>query len=116
MSDKFIIKILENEYGICLFEKWYYAIKDKQTRRRILLRLKRISQGNLGDWKSVGSQVFEIRLDFGSGYRIYFSRFGDTIIVLLAGGDKSSQQSDIRKAVKLWEDYHHEIERFLRDF
>ncbi|GAB4303277.1 MAG: hypothetical protein Kow0091_03560 [Geminocystis sp.] len=57
MSEKFIIKVLENENGICLFEKWYYAIKDKQIRRRILLRLKRISQRNLGDWKSFGNQT-----------------------------------------------------------
>ncbi len=116
MDQKFIIKVLENELGSSIFEKWYYSLKDKQIRRRILLRLKRVSQGNLGDWKSVGSQVFEMRIDLGPGYRIYFSRIEDTIIVLLAGGDKSSQSSDIKKAIKLWEDYQNETERFLRDF
>ncbi|AFZ48018.1 addiction module killer protein [Cyanobacterium stanieri PCC 7202] len=116
MSDKFIIKVLENKDGISLFEKWYYSIKDQQTRRKILLRLKRISQGNLGDWKSVGNKVFELRLDFGAGYRVYFSRYEDTVIILLAGGDKSTQQSDIKKAIQLWEDYRNEVEKFLRNF
>jgi putative addiction module killer protein len=110
------IKILEVTPGVSPFEKWYYSIRDKQTRRRILVRLRRLALGNLGDWKSVGNGVFELRLDFGSGYRVYFSCVGKTIVVLLGGGDKSTQQKDIQTAIKVWEKYQNETERFQRDF
>lgn len=116
MNQELVIKVLENKEGISQFEKWYYSIKDKKTRRMILLRLKRISLGNLGDWKSLGNGVFELRIHTGSGYRIYFSKIDNAIIILLGGGDKDSQQNDIQKAIKLWEDYQNEAQKFLRDF
>lgn len=68
--------------------------------------------GNFGDWKSIEGGVFELRIDLGAGLRVYFSRVGNTLIVLLGGGDKSSQERDIKKAIKLWQEYKNEAERF----
>ena len=74
-------------------------------RGRILSRLRRVELGNLGDWKSVGGGVNELRIDFGPGYRVYFARRGNTVIVLLAGGDKSTQAADIRRAKSIWQEF-----------
>lgn len=73
------------------FREWLKNLKDREARVRIRVRLDRIEMGNFGDTKSVGGGVFEIRLPFGPGYRIYYGRHGDTVILLLHGGDKSSQ-------------------------
>jgi putative addiction module killer protein len=81
------------------------SLKDKSIRYRIKERLDRISLGNLGDVKSVGQGVFEIRLAFGAGYRIYYGEEGDSVILLLCGGDKSTQSKDIKKAKAFWQDY-----------
>ena len=80
-----IIKILEKSEGDSPFEKWYSSIKDQSIRRRILVRVKRLELGNLGDWKNVGEGVYELRMTFGAGYRVYFARHGDKIIVILGG-------------------------------
>ncbi len=68
-------------------------------------RLRRIRLGNFGDCRSVGEGVCELRIDYGSGYRIYFGQIGTTIVLLLYGGDKSTQAQDIRKAQEYWRDY-----------
>ncbi len=80
---------------------------DKMTRATVTTRLKRISLGNFGDCKVLknASGVSELRIDYGSGYRIYFGKEGNTIVVLLVGGDKGSQERDITKAQKYWLDY-----------
>lgn len=65
----------------------------------------RVEAGNLGDYRSVGEGIFELRIDYGPGYRIYFGQIGITIVLLLCGGDKSTQEQDIRKAIEYWEDY-----------
>lgn len=84
------------------FAKWLKRLKDLDAKSRINLRIRRISlTGNLGDYKSVGDGVCELRIDYGPGYRIYFSQRGKEIILLLIGGDKSSQQRDIEKAKDL---------------
>lgn len=75
------------------------------NRNRIAARLDRIAMGNLGDYKAVGDGVFEFRFDFATGYRIYFAWDGKEIILLLQGGDKSTQNKDIRKAKERWQDY-----------
>ena len=81
------------------FTKWLNSLKDARNRRRILARLRRLEQGNYGDCKYLQDGVFELRLLFGPGYRIYFSEDGYTLMILLCGGDKKSQDKDIKKAI-----------------
>ena len=83
------------------FKNWVNRLGDRQARARILVRLERMAMGNLGDVKPVGEGVSEARITYGPGYRLYFVRRGDTVIVLLCGGDKSSQTTDITTALKL---------------
>jgi putative addiction module killer protein len=116
MVDPQEITVLETENGPSPFEEWYYSLKDKKAKARILARIDRLREGNFGDWKSLRGGVFELRVTFGSGYRIYFARVENRIIVLLGGGDKGNQQQDIDKAIKLWEKYKDEIEKFRRGF
>ena len=85
--------------------EWLDSLRDRRARARIKLRLDRIEQGNLGDYRSVGEGVYELRINYGSGYRVYFGEVGSTVVLLLCGGDKSTQQQDIRKAQEYWEDY-----------
>jgi len=85
------------------FQKWYKNLKDIKTKARITLRLKSVSLGHFGDHKSLGENLFELRFFFGSGYRIYYTIKNDQIIFLLTGGDKSSQEKDIKQAKKLCE-------------
>ena len=87
------------------FLDWLESIKDKKLRYRIKERMDRIALGNLGDHKYLIEGVFEFRLDFGSGYRIYFGEEQKKIILLLCAGDKSTQKKDICKAVSYWKDY-----------
>jgi len=90
------------------FLMWYQSLKDAQAKQRIFSRLVRIELGNLGDVKSVGEGVFEIRIDCGPGYRIYYAMRGQTVILLLCGGDKSSQQRDIESAKQMWKGLENE--------
>lgn len=87
------------------FDDWLRHLKDRQARARILARLDRVAVGNVGDVKSVGSGVSEMRIDCGPGYRIYFCNRGTTIVVLLCGGDKSTQKNDIKKAIRLADEW-----------
>lgn len=87
------------------FTAWLEGLRDAQVRRRILIRLRRVAQGNFGDVKALKGGVFELRLQFGSGYRIYFGEDGNTLVVLLLGGDKSSQYKDIELAKVYWMEY-----------
>ena len=84
------------------FEDWYRAIRDVRSRRKIALRIDRLKVGNFGDWKSVGKGVFELRIPFGSGFRVYFARKSNILVIILYGGDKSSQSQDIQKAQEIW--------------
>lgn len=93
------------EDNICPFECWLESLRDRQARARIKKRLDRIELGNLGDFKSIGKGVMELRVDYGPGYRIYFAQSGATIILLLCGGDKSTQDQDILKAKQYWTDF-----------
>jgi len=83
------------------YKKWFKTLKDRKARARIDIRIKRISLGNLGDVKSVGKGVFELRIDYGPGYRVYFVERNGIRIILLAGGRKSTQNKDIKKAQEL---------------
>lgn len=83
------------------FDDWLGGLKDAMTRRRLLVRLRKASLGNLGDVKPVGEGVWEMREFFGPGWRMYYVQRGQVLIVMLGGGDKSSQQADIAAAIAL---------------
>ncbi len=83
------------------YARWFDDLRDSVTRARIDIRIRRLSIGNTGDAKSVGDGISELRINYGPGYRVYFTRRGLSVIVLLAGGDKSTQDSDIREAKAL---------------
>ena len=87
------------------FTEWFESIQDKRTQQRIDKRLARLEDGNLGDCESVGDGVFELRLHFGAGYRIYFGQIENTLVLLLCGGDKASQQRDVKRAKVYWRAY-----------
>ena len=80
---------------------WFNGLRDRQARARINTRIRRLSLGNPGDVKPVGEGVSELRIDYGPGYRIYLARRGETLVILLAGGNKPTQNQDIRKALEL---------------
>lgn len=84
-----------------VFDDWFDALRDKQTRSRIVVRIRRAELGNFGDCKPVGEGVSEMRIHAGAGYRLYFKKVGNTWVILLAGGDKSTQQRDIETALAL---------------
>jgi len=81
--------------------QWFDSLRDRQARARINARIRRLSLGNFGDVKPIGEGVSELRIDFGPGYRVYFVQRGQMLVVLLAGGDKHTQDRDIKKALKL---------------
>jgi putative addiction module killer protein len=83
------------------YVQWFHGLSDRVTKTRIDIRIRRLSLGNPGDVKPVGEGVSELRIDHGPGYRIYFVMRGETLVVLLAGGDKRSQERDIKKAIEL---------------
>jgi putative addiction module killer protein len=83
------------------FDVWFTGIRDGLTRRRLVARLRKAQLGNLGDVKPIEAGVFEMRENFGPGWRMYYLRRGAMLIVMLGGGDKSTQAADISKAVKL---------------
>jgi putative addiction module killer protein len=87
------------------FEEWLDSLRDIRAISQIDNRLRRVKLGNLGDYRSVGEGVFELRIDCGPGYRIYFGQLEKTIVLLLCGGDKGTQAQDIRKAKEYWKDY-----------
>ena len=87
------------------FDEWFYSLRDGKTKNIINKRLNRVGFGNLGDYKSVGEGVCELRINYGPGYRVYFGQIGTTIVLLLCGGDKSTQDKDIAKAIEYWIDY-----------
>ncbi len=87
------------------FAKWLKSLKDERAAAKIAQRIVRLQSGLLGDVKPVGAGVSELRIDYGPGYRVYFGRDGDQIIILLAGGTKRRQQTDIEAAQARWTDY-----------
>lgn len=87
------------------FKEWLETLRDVQGRARVRVRLDRVRLGNLGDNRSVGAGVHEIRITHGPGYRVYFGLEGNRLVLLLLGGDKSSQKKDIVRAKAFWRDY-----------
>ena len=84
-----------------LFAKWIDNLRDVQAKARVLVRIERLASGNAGDVKLVGEGISELRIDYGPGYRVYFTKRGSELIILLAGGDKGSQSADIKVALRL---------------
>lgn len=84
-----------------VYAQWIEKLRDRQAKARIAIRIRRLSLGNPGDVRPVGGGVSELRIDYGPGYRVYFLKQGAALVVLLAGGDKSSQANDITKARNL---------------
>lgn len=84
-----------------VFDEWLAGLKDERAQARIAQRIESAQAGNFGDCKPVGRSVSEMRIDVGAGYRVYFIRIGGAVYLLLAGGDKTTQQRDIRRAIKM---------------
>jgi len=84
-----------------VFDKWLKGLRDMQAKERIFERIRRLRDGNAGDVKPVGKAVSEMRISYGPGYRLYFTQRGKTLIILLCGGDKSSQNEDIARAIAM---------------
>jgi putative addiction module killer protein len=95
-----VIEVRQTE----IFARWLANLRDGRARARINVRIRRLSIGNPGDTKSVGDGVSEMRIDYGPGYRVYFVRRGEALVILLAGGDKRTQNQDITVAIKLAQD------------
>lgn len=106
-QEKWEIQKYITSTNICPFDEWFNQL-DLQTQVRIDVRIDRISLGNFGDYKSVGQGVYELRLFFGAGYRIYYGIIERKIVLLLMGGSKKTQNRDIKTAKRFWSDYKNE--------
>lgn len=84
-----------------VFDKWFISLKDRMAKARIQARIDRVEMGNIGDVSPVGEGVSELRIFYGPGYRVYFVKQNSAVVILLSGGDKSSQQADIAKAKEI---------------
>jgi putative addiction module killer protein len=99
------LKQYSDANGNNLFAEWLNSLKDRQGLARIAARLLRLENGNFGDCKSVGDGVWELRIDTGPGYRVYYAIENKKLVLLCHGGDKSSQSTDIIKAISRWKDW-----------
>jgi putative addiction module killer protein len=100
------LTIYETDDGDAPFSSWLDSLRDREARARIRKRLDRVALGNLGDYRSVGEGVFEFRIDYGPGYRVYFAQIEVLVLLLLCGGDKSTQDRDIQKAKQFWSNFN----------
>ena len=87
------------------FTEWLNDLRDRKIRARVMVRINRVRLGNFGDCKPVGGGVLELRMTFGPGYRVYLAREGQSVVLLLCGGDKGSQDRDIERARQHWNEY-----------
>jgi putative addiction module killer protein len=109
------IKKLELQNGLVPFDEWFDALHDQKMQAAVDARLTRVRAGNFGDCKSVGGGVFELRIALGPGLRVYFGLQGQRVVILLGGGDKSTQARDIRRAQQLWQQFtKHASEKLQR--
>jgi putative addiction module killer protein len=101
----FEVRRYRTSSGVEPFTEWVRRLPDRNAQARIQVRLARLEAGNFGDCRYLHGGVSELRIDYGPGYRIYFGRDGQTVVMLLCGGDKRRQDADIERAVRLWHDY-----------
>ncbi|SBT10164.1 Addiction module killer protein [Candidatus Accumulibacter aalborgensis] len=87
------------------FKEWLANLADRQARARVAVRVQRMAAGNFGDHKPLSDGVWELRIDHGPGYRVYYAQAGQRVLLLLIGGDKRRQQADIETAVRYWQDW-----------
>lgn len=99
------VLIYETLDGSCPFDEWLTDLRDREARNRIIKRVARLRGGNPGDYKSVDEGVYELRIDYGPGYRLYVALSENEIVLLLFGGDKTTQQRDIDQAHAHWREY-----------
>jgi putative addiction module killer protein len=104
MVNAIVLEITKTE----TYQEWYTALRDREARTRIDVRIRRLAIGNPGKSRNLGGAISEMKIDYGPGYRLYFTRRGPTLILLLCGGDKSSQSNDIETARKLSSDWAEE--------
>jgi len=100
------IRTFETADGKVPFDDWFMGIRDGQTRARIETRIDRLALGNFGNCTSGREGVIELKIDFGPGYRVYFGRDGDTLVILLGGGKKDTQDADLNLARQYWREYN----------
>jgi putative addiction module killer protein len=101
----FDLIVYQQDQGLRPFETWLEKLRDKRAQARIVRRIRQVQAGTFGDCKPVGEGVLELRIDVGAGYRVYCARQGATLVLLLCGGDKSSQDRDIERAREFWTDW-----------
>ena len=104
-AQPYSIEMYVTRSGSVPFEEWLQGLRDARARGRIRARLARVRLGNLGDAHAVGGGVWELRIDYGSGYRVYYAQSGPGTLLLLCGGDKATQATDIRQAQTYWTAY-----------
>ena len=97
--------------GTDTFEEWLDSLRDAKAEARVAARIARLAAGNFGDCKPVMDGVWELRIDWGPGYRVYYAMIGRTCVLLLYGGDKRRQSADINCAVEYWNDYRRRTEK-----
>jgi len=103
-----ILKIYQTATGTLPFLEWWQSLRDGRTKAIILARLARVRVGNMGNTRSVGEGVHELKIDYGPGYRVYFGHEGPQLVILLYGGDKRTQDDDITTAKAYWQRYQKE--------
>lgn len=101
----FEILTYEDDDGRKPYAEWLAKLADRQAISRVLVRVSRMAGGNFGDCKPVADGVWELRIDWGPGYRVYYAQTGKKLVLLLTGGDKRKQQADIAAAVEYWNDW-----------
>ena len=119
-DDEPVIRVCEIvlEGDVLPFRRWLFGLRDVAARTRILMRIDRIiTSGNFGDHRErIQNAVSELRIDYGPGYRVYYVRHGNLLVIFLGGGTKDGQQSDIESVVDLWNKVKSDVERYTRDF
>lgn len=101
----FELRHYTNADGVDVFAQWLDSLRDRQAQARVAARLVRLNNGNFGDCKPLGEGVWELRIDWGPGYRVYYAIQSQRLILLCEGGDKRSQAADIKRAIERWQDW-----------